>query len=260
MGTAINNTFNISRFGLVLRKDFQENKKLYALGALLIFGSLATMMILVGYDIYDRNTNTWSEAEATGCMEMVRTGLFFGFLYLFTITLASTLFSKLKFKTGRIEALTLPASDLEKFMSRWIVVTIVFPIMYVLLFYLADMLYVLVLKTVYPYATTIEQLNIGQFNFLSIDNNVAVVTIYLCVQAVYVLGGVMMPKLSFVKTSCVLLVLTIIYTNFMTGVADVLKTGANITVVACSFAIYAVLLWIIAYFRFKETEVIHRLI
>ena len=42
----MNNSFSISRFALLLKKDFTENIRLYAIGSVSLLFGLATLMVL----------------------------------------------------------------------------------------------------------------------------------------------------------------------------------------------------------------------
>lgn len=266
MGTAINNTFSLPRFGLVVKKDFIENWKFYALGALLIFGVLVLFIMLFGYDVYAGRLS--SDIKANN-MDEFRIAAFSGFLYTFAIVLASISFKSLKNKTGRIESLMLPASHFEKFIMRWLITVVLYPVIYIVIFVISDAVCVVALRAIYPEEGMINMLDMSDIytSFPDISTCVNAYAYYLCIQAFYMLGSVVMPKLSFVKTSAVLFVLVLLYVWTIVVCNDIFfspyrrvglepnQIGLNVCLI-----VFAVAMWVVSYFRYKESEVIHRLI
>ena len=124
-----NNFFSAKRFGLVFLNDFLENKKLYILGLVFIYGVLLFLAIGVGTVAYKY---VYDEL-LKGHVEWARTDYLYNeikycFMYggiIVSCVVASFAFNKMKDKKGRIGNLTLPASQFEKYMVRWLV-TVVF--------------------------------------------------------------------------------------------------------------------------------------
>ncbi len=113
---------SFTRIGLLMKKQFIENKKLYLFGVLAIMGIMSFVFVTIVF---------FGEG-----LKMQEQGVVFGlgmisFGCLFTLTL----FSKLDKKEGRTEIFTLPATALEKLVCGIIYGAILFPIIYIITVY-----------------------------------------------------------------------------------------------------------------------------
>ncbi|MDR2473683.1 MAG: hypothetical protein LBD53_09025, partial [Tannerella sp.] len=111
----MNNTFNIKRFGLVFRKDLMENLKRYALLLLAILGIMTIILTTISLDYYDHSYNNLNNMLLQWLSYMFST---FGILF------ASTFMTPMNSKIKRIAYLVSPASNLEKYLSRWMIITV----------------------------------------------------------------------------------------------------------------------------------------
>lgn len=274
MDTTINNTFNMSRFGWLLRKDLKENGKLYLMGLVLMWGVLALANYFAGYLFLDKGEMMANELRGNAAMSYFlesKFEIFILFPFVFGLVVSSLAFSKLKSKTGRIDMLMLPASNLEKYMVRWLISTLVFMVCYVLVFLLADASSCYILGVVYPEKMSIPMLDLSEvFNLNGDSQWITTLCMLAFLHSFYFLGSAVAPKLSFLKTFVVLSVLSVIYSIFAAICQNVIfadavfnPSGETVeileSVIRVGLLVLAVVNYVIAYYRFKESEVIHRL-
>lgn len=170
--------FNLARFGHLLRKHAAEYLKTYALGAVVLLGGL---LLLLGFFTYVPH-RPLSENEQSILFELLLLGA--GCLF------ASMAFGQ--FGAGRQAALalTLPASQLEKYLLAWLVSLPLFLVVFVADFYLADWL---VMHFVSPVPGPLLPLLAGE--------EVPGLRLFLAVHGLALWGSIFFPRLAFVKTA-----------------------------------------------------------
>jgi hypothetical protein len=246
--------FNGSRFMNLLWKEIKENWKTYAVFTTAMFG---IMMII--YLVIDSMRN-YAPASNNSISQLLFTIL----LFIFGSISASAIMDKMKTKTGRTAFLLLPATSFEKFFTRWLIHTVAFLAIYYIIFTLADYTYAAIYSWHHPdYPVAINPRYIflrgqGGMPFPVLTNLMAA---YVYVQSFFVLGGTVCPKKSFLKTFVAGLVLLSIYL-FTISVCNKSITAFYTGPYLLSIILFlmAVLNWTIAYYRFKESEIIHRLV
>ena len=275
--------FDWHRFVNVCRKEMVEGWKANLLRMVLIYGVLAIPLIwnaCIEYRSYSGRELDVERAVWT----------FGGMLFLWGIVVmgslsASFTMERMKTKTGRISTLMTPATMFEKFFARWLVFTFGFLVVYLVAYKLADWTRVLVLMVKYPEVNTIAQLPLGTYlvgggedvvansltAFLGYRSFMAAMGGYFFLQSCYVLGSSIWPKNAFLKTFAIKMLLVVAYTLVGAMLAGWLIKGGNVDldlpsysqetalalVTAFSFAL-ALFNWVLAYFRFKESEIINR--
>lgn len=248
-----NNTFSFTRFGLLFRKDIVENKNLYLLGALVIFGILVILITIFGLDQAYRYVKY-------GTYLSIYFDFFFFFMVAFSLIFASVVFSRMNTKAKRIAEIVLPASALEKFIVKWLIVVVLFTFAYIILFFSAKYVSSLIVKLFYPEVPMIGLELIGANTLLT--NVVA----YLLLQSFYIWGAVVMPKLSFVKISVLLFICMLVYyiyyclLGIVVGELFYLRQAGTICDGRIIFSAITVMLWGLAYFRYKEETVNYKLL
>jgi uncharacterized protein YacL len=279
----------MKRFGLVLSKDFHEKWKKYGLQFLTMFGIMAVLLTWIVYDNVPANStklfdDTYSNMELLQYASLLFLG--FGIFY------ASTLMDSMREKTKRISCLMTPASHFEKFISRWLIVTIGYIIAFFIALWLADAVRVTFLSYKFP-----------EFDFPFLDFNSLIepetgthnryyvfsgkfffgigIGFYLLLQSLFILGATFWERASFIKTfsAGVVVVLSFLLLNYwmikvvyhdMEGFGKVMdalaprnttqETGNTVMLlIACFLSFCALLNWVIAFFRFRESEIIKRL-
>ena len=283
-----NNFFNFSRFGLLCRKEFIENRKSILLRMFTFFGMMFLFFILVGINTYsniDNNLTRILHYLETGEDPMWNAVFFIGYIFLMTYGCfsASLIMEKMERKMGRIALLITPASSFEKFMSKWIFAVLVAILFCFFAFLLADYMRVGILQFVYPKLTNIIHpvdftriFSYGRTGWSVHDKELLgiFVSIFFMLQSFFVLGGVVWPKKSFFKTFLFCIIVPLGYMLFDALLStffyriDIFEYRENIPFISehieqvfmIFFGCVTVFNWVLAYYRFKESEVIHRLV
>ena len=251
-----NQTFDFRRFSLLLQKElWSGNKK-----SLIIVGTVFGFMMLFAWFIIS-NQGNFSDLNFS-----LFPFILFGGGFIFT----SVIYYEFNDKTGTHHYLSLPASTLEKYLSKWFITAILFPIVTVLLFWiyvkLGDRLY-------FSYT---EQ-NITSW-FINDWWSMFFVKIYFVVQSIYLVGAIAFQKYTFFKTSLTtflsmflfgilcLISFRIIFADFFDGIEIVewIETdhAAQDFVMGTmtKWAEYALwfllppIMWAVGFFKLKEKE------
>ncbi|GAB1417037.1 hypothetical protein MASR2M117_24430 [Paludibacter sp.] len=284
----MNNTFNISRFALVLGKDFQEGWKRYSLQFLVMLGIMIvvlTWISLYAYSniyTYEHNGVSYSSIDALNLRLLIAgTFMFFGFGIVFT----STLMEPMRSKIQRISYLSMPATDFEKFFSRWLIVSVGYVVAFFIALWFADVLRIMITSMRHP-GVDVSFLDLskmiapkghtGHSEYLSYSRQVfvALLSIYIFIQSLFVLGATFWEKASFIKTfSAVAIIVTLFillcrwaiihsYANGGDGFGVMIESlgdeNAQMLVLTCIFLFLAVVNWVVAGLRFRESEIIQR--
>ncbi|OJV42887.1 MAG: hypothetical protein BGO29_06895 [Bacteroidales bacterium 36-12] len=284
----MNNTFNISRFALVLGKDFQEGWKRYSLQFLVMLGIMIvvlTWISLYAYSniyTYEHNGVTYSSIDTLDLrLLLAGTVMFLGFGIVFT----STLMEPMRSKIQRISYLSMPATDFEKFFSRWLIVSVGYVVAFFIALWFADALRIMITSMRHP-GVDVSFLDLskmiapegytGQSKYLSYSRQVFVVllSLYIFIQSLFVLGATFWEKASFIKTfSAVAIIVTLFillcrwaiihsYANDGDGFGVMIESlgdeNAQMLVLTCIFLFLAVVNWVVAGLRFRESEIIQR--
>ncbi len=146
--------FALRRFGQVVRRDLLENRKRNLRYLLSIYVGCLAIETVIFYKpslhgiarwwLAQAGWRHWSspelfraEAESLWFADVVPA--FFLFLAFVLLLAASCVFENLKTKTGRIAYLTLPATNAEKYLSRYLWATVGVAVAFVVAFVAADL-------------------------------------------------------------------------------------------------------------------------
>ncbi len=200
----MNNYFSFSRWWLLVRKQWGENAKLYLLGMLAILGLMAFGFFL------------WVVSHGRSEKYQEVTLYFLGLIGLFLTgaVFASMLFSSLSQRDKAIHWLGAPATHLEKLCCALFYSVIVFNGFYLLSFFLVKAAGFAILRT-NPAHTIIEIQSFREKTTILVRY---LFTIYIAVQALYLLGSVYFSRYSFVKTTVLgllLIIIFILYVNML---------------------------------------------
>lgn len=279
----MNNTFNIKRFGLLLRKDFLENGKRYLLQFLTLFGIIAVFIFWISYQYYTNGINhNWS------IMREMLTNVSVLFCIFGTLC-AATLTEPMRDKIRRIAYLANPASNFEKMLSRWLIVTIGYVIAFFAALWLADAVRVAAFSISYPeidipfldfgFMYPAQGSDFSGFVFTTKHLFIACLGFYFFLQSLFVLGATFWAKGTFIKTFStgvlvVLLFLLLCYWAILLSydeaaqfpkVLDSFEMDGHVSqeqvlpFITCVFGLFALINWTLAFFRFRESEIIKRL-
>ncbi|MCI5707598.1 MAG: hypothetical protein MR298_09825 [Odoribacter sp.] len=269
-----NTIFNLSRFKNLLLKELKENKKSLLLRWLMLYGFLTITFLLAALQYYPTSQNEYN----VWALEMAA---FIGILFVTGCASASLMMEHINTKTKRISTLILPASSFEKFIVRWLIFVVFFLMFYWIAFYLADWTRMAIYSAAYPENTLISPLPLSDFlwnpgseycYFKARKLTLLAFSGYLAIQSFFVLGSCIWPKNSFIKTFAALFLLFGVYFYFAFLSAEqylsnkyisdpfpnLVNEGNQELVGICILSGIVLFNWILAYFRFKESEIIQR--
>ena len=281
----MNNTFDIKRFGLVFRKDLIENGKRYTLLFLTMFGLMALVITFQTLNYYAIERNVGDHLSLNRILLIYLSFMFLGFGVWFASTFSTPMNRKLK----RLSYLISPASNLEKYLVRWIITTIGFILAFFAAMWIADVLRVTISSVFYP-DVDIRFIDISKLvspdarthgNEYVVPKEVftILISLYFLLQSIFLLGSTFWEKATFVKTfTAVAAIVTafilicrgaiLFFYGSLIGFGKVLDsfqldqtftTDQAITFAAIVISAFTLTFWILAYFRLKESEIIKRL-
>ena len=132
----MNKTFDLHRFGMVLRWDLLTNRKsyFYSIAGLAIGIIMLSISMLYSfphsYFIVERDLNYYYECRMTGFLAAI--------FILFIFISACNIFSNMKTKLQRESFMMLPANNLEKYAARFLMMSIGSIIMMLIATLIAD--------------------------------------------------------------------------------------------------------------------------
>lgn len=133
----MNKTFDLHRFGMVLRWDLLTNRKSYfysiaglAIGIIMLSISMLYSFPHSYYFIVERDLNYYYECRMTGFLAAI--------FKLFIFISACNIFSNMKTKLQRESFMMLPANNLEKYAARFLMMSIGSIIMMLIATLIAD--------------------------------------------------------------------------------------------------------------------------
>ena len=255
--------FDMRRFGLVLKLDFVEGWKPLLWNALLMVLAYLFMFWFC-YNVSMKAATPYSPEYVRGvCKAVGTTG--YVTIYIFFVVCASTVFRNVQKKQKLTSYLMLPATNLEKFLSRWIYMLAMSLVGGILTFFVADILHAAWLGlNGYP---VYWASNLFLSAFSGSDKYWEVIVEVYCMQgliyAFFFLGGVFFKRYHFVATGGVGLLLLSGFSWLLRVLGiykhyDALawKTSAAIDI-AVTFAGIVLFIWL-SYWLFCRYQVITR--
>lgn len=266
--------FSPSRFMNLCRKEILDNWRVNLLRFVMMYTIMAIAFLWTGYFEYSGRFDSHAYMETDPMWSVI----FFISLAVLIITgmlSASFLMERMKTKTNRIAVLMTPATMFEKFFSRWLIFTFGFLLAFIVSFKLADWTRVLVYMLQYPGTDVICPMPLSYIHSREVfpDGGTFILyaAIYFFAQSVFVLGSSIWAGNSFIKTLAAVLVIALIYMSggavcariFFPehgtyGVNQQLSDETLTLLVTLFFWLMASFNWVLAYFRFKESEIINR--
>lgn len=270
--------FSASRFVSLCRKEMEESWKANVLRFVLMYGILAIAFVWNGYFQYEE---LLSRSETVDPIWTFELRAFLVAVMIMGLLSASFIMERMKTKTNRIAALMTPATMFEKFFSRWLIFTFGFLIVFLIAFKLADWTRVLVYMVTYPelkeiIATVPLSHLVGDSDeyWMPYSNGISFllgISGYFCAQSLFVLGSAVWPKNAFVKTFTAVVLIVIIYITVGATLGKIMIVGEGVrgrepnlsdeakgAIAASFYFILTLFNWVVAYFRFKESEIINR--
>ncbi len=257
----MNNSISFSRLGLLIKKQWFDNAKLYTLSVLALIGLLSVIFIF------------WAIANGDRYDEEDTYVIFLILLFGAGLIFASTTFGALGDKAKGTYWLSIPATHFEKLVCGIFYSLIAFLVVYLLSFFIIQQITFAVIRldpanVIHPIGNLKEPAMIFSL-------------IFLALQSLFILGSVYFERFAFIKT--ILATLFIIFLFMLAGIffaKNLLPHNVNMRGLT-SFAIYgdnelriyrlapwiedavisftkfiwAPVFWVATYFRLKEKEI-----
>ena len=276
----VNQTFNWNRFTATLRKEVVENRRALIFTTLCIYG-LLTLLMLLG------NFTSGITDSVQSSLDAKTPQLFVVSILSFVMTVSASLsFKGLTTKTGRTSMFTSPSSTLEKFLTNILIYIVGLLVVYLACAQLADLTRIAILwffksdRFVVPgpinylnsfsdsitYYQEHYPISGGLFDYF------AWITFFglLTNAGLYLLGSILWPRLSFLKTFgavyvfeiVLLLIAVIVFTLIgdpmaaFSWFADFISQG-KLTVTMFILTIgQAILYYGLAWYLFKRKDIV----
>lgn len=257
----MNNSFSFSRLGLLIRKQWSDNAKLYSLSVLALIGLLTIIFIF------------WATANGNRYDEQDTYVIFFILLFGTGLIFASTTFSTLGNKAKGTYWLSIPATHLEKLLCGIFYSLFVFFVVFTAGFLIVQQITFMLIR--------LDPDNIIRPMRHWKKTAALFFYIFIALQSLFILGSVFFEKFAFIKTT--LAALFIIFLFIITGILlakNLLPHNSNLqgltafrvygnnevklyrlspwigdALIACTKLIWAPVFWVAAYFRLKEKEI-----
>lgn len=272
----VNQIFNWNRFTAALRKEVVENWRTIVFTILGIYLLLTVIMILGNF------IDSISDNIVSSLMNMVPQKTVFFMLAIALMVVASLSFRNLKSKNGRVALFTSPSSTLEKFLVNILIYVVGSIVVFFACAQLADLTRIGILSLVGADDLIVP----GPINFLSAINDTVtgIGSIepvakgmnwifwlsLLATPGMYLLGSVLWPRLSLLKTfaasqilSIVVMIIAITLTNVLipedeivNWLKNMVESGTLTNWIAISMGVQAVLYWGLSWYLFKRKDVV----
>lgn len=272
----VNQIFNWSRFTAALRKEVVENWRTILFSILGIYLLLTVIMILGNF------IDSISNNIVSSLMNMVPQKTVFFMLTIALMVVASLSFRNLKSKNGRVALFTSPSSTLEKFLVNVLIYVIGSIVVFFACAQLADLTRIGILSLVGADDLIVP----GPINFLSAINDTVtgIGSIepvakgmrwifwlsLLATPGMYLLGSVLWPRLSLLKTfaasqilSIAVMIIAFTLTNVLipedeiaNWLKNMVESGTLTNWIAISLGVQAVLYWGLSWYLFKRKDVV----
>lgn len=267
--------FSFPRFANYFKKVLVEDRKRLLQRIITVFGLLVVFGAIISDSCYQHYMEALKmgfvrneiDPAIDGLMPLFVFGLFIG-----CALSASFIMEPMSSKTSRIYALMLPATSFEKYFVRWFIYTIGYLVVYYLLFLLVDVMRVCVFSVIYPEIDIITFLNpYAEIVAFRDDPSLGfIVSLYLLLQSIFVLGSSLWPKYAFLKTFTAYTILGMAFSAFFAGIMNLFDRPGNsyimpelsddtlFLIATCGVMMVTLFFWWLAYKRFKEMEVVNR--
>lgn len=188
-------------------------------------------------------------------------------------------------KKDRLQSIEIPASQLEKFLTWWIVCVPLSLMAMFVCFWIADLLRVIWIKSFTPYGSYAHLYPIknllavlpppdrqGYSSDIPMNSVGLIYSLLLFVNSIFALGGILFHKLNFLKTTGCIFVLGVIY-SIVLGLGTGAFFDTNLghlderwgweaseyfLFLSCVFALFTLGLYRLSYARMREEDIINR--
>lgn len=276
----VNQIFDWSRFTAALRKEVVENSRTILFTILSVYALLSIVMIL-GNIITGMNDSSLEDISTMGYGIQPHYTVV-AYILMFAITIvASFSFKKLTRKTGRIDMFTSPTSTLEKFLVNVVIYVLGFIVVFFICAQLADLTRIAALwyfhnDIIVPgpinfLPTLTQAYNFGPMNELMGMSKIFTLGV-LANAGLFLLGSVLWPRLSFLKTFAAVYAIEIVVgflfvvgafiigndnaISFTRWIANAVENGTFKIILIGLIIAQLILYWGLAWYLFKRKDVI----
>ena len=252
----ISQTFDFGRFGKCLMRELKLNGKAWLLRMLLMFGVTTILLIIATHPHH-------ISPEAYGALQSDRSFLIFRFCGFVFCGLGASLFMENMTTNGlRLNSIMSPASQLEKFASRFVICIIFVAAAYILCYMLADVMRVLYVRFEYGELPGLRVLGLNSMREMA-ESEWNFWGFFFARQMTFMLGSTVWPKNSFLKTFVIAFVF--ISTSILSALCPEPQHWTGNTAIHTINEVsnfipfcWGVFCLITSYYRFKESEIINR--
>lgn len=279
MNTAINQTFDWSRFTATVRKEVVENKRMLLFTIIGIYG-LLTMIMLLG-NLIAHQGDFFTDSEYMHAPQIMVGSI----ASLVVCIVASLAFKDLKTKPGRTHYLTSPSSTLEKFLAGVLIYVVGMTVAFFICAQLADLTRIAALwwfrsdsfyvpgpinfmnsvaETVRSYDELASMANIPSYMWLAMWIGL------IANMGLFLMGSVLWPRLSALKTFAAIyaveFVVFLIALPIVLCIGDMdafaqwffdLVRGGNFSIGMIIWSsVQAIVFWALAWYLFKRKDVV----
>jgi hypothetical protein len=270
----MNNTFNINRFGLLLKRQWLEFGKIYLMSLVVLAG------IIIGFYFFNipdfnRSLYRWDDHGHVQLGFRLPTFIAIGFLFL-TIE-ASAYFSAFGQKPKAIMELMTPASASEKFIVAFLFTAILSLISYLLIFYIIDSLFVNYINELWQNnkATNYNTGKLTAVSFSTLFDDLTserefkfLFALPFFFSSIFLLGSIYFNRFHYIKTAVsvtalfsLIIFMTIKFGSWITAgksrvySVNTIERDFVFTIFFWSSVTLSLIIWLITYVRLKEKEV-----
>lgn len=269
----MNNTFNINRFGLLLKGQWLDFGKIYLISLVVVIG------VIIGFYAFNIPLPTKpNNFDYDGNLDMrFRYPLFLILGFLFISLVASSYFSLLGQKSRAILELMTPASIFEKFLAGIFYTTILTFLSYLILFYITDLAFV---KYINNHLAEFKNNGNGKSTVKAVESIASQVfndvnyrvsirsfcAIPFLLSSIFLLGSIYFNRFQYIKTAVSVMLFTSIAIYMITKSTELLTEGliSNnrmndkdnfLSIFLMITIVLTLIVWVITYVRLKEKEV-----
>lgn len=277
------NTSSFARLRLLIRKQWIENRKIFVVSTVILFGAVALyyLLAILGSNFIrsEETTITLHNAHSFFSFSSLNFRLqvlLFSSLFYLTL-LSGHYFLALGKPSTAIQELTLPVSATERTVVAFLLSTLVIILTFVLTFLLVDALFVITLKAIYrdfirqadeiqPMFQFTDSLHGFPYILQALDRPlfIPIPIIAFILSSVFTLGSVCFTRYSYVRTAFATMGILVLLAIFYVGIKNVLfagdvqvsdNDGKLDSLFIGSTVVGIVAIWFATYFRLKEKEV-----
>ncbi len=197
--------FNLTRFGHVLRREIVLGRRPMLTGALIAF---AIYFLLMGTRFI--NGEIWTDMGQ---------GIFWPLAF-YALFGGSFFWSGIKTRQQRLDLMMLPASNLEKFVARWLYSLVWFFCMMLLGFVAADLLQYIIAFIIgadYNISFTLQAFRFAQYMLATESGVLSFIGATLWLHSIYLLGGQLFRKNHWLYTTLAIISIAIVFSILVSG-------------------------------------------